>query len=223
LTSGGRDVTPIHFMVRQPDSELSERRGYHHGNLRESLVEAARRLIAERGPAGFTLSDAAKIAGVSPAAPYRHFKDRQALLREVARQGFEALGKRLGSAARAGGPDGFLAMGKAYLAFAREEPAFYAAMFNTGTAEGPKRPDDDPGFALLREAVGRHLGTTDPEQMREGAMLVFALTHGLASLSAPGSVAMPGGLPDVERTLDIGVAALLGGLPAVLAQRGGAR
>ncbi len=207
-------------MVRLPDSELAERRGYHHGNLRESLVEAARRLIAERGPAGFTLSDAAKLAGVSPAAPYRHFKDRQALLREVARQGFDALGQRLGAAARKGGGEGFIAMGKAYLAFAREEPAFYAAMFNTGTAEGPKPPSDDPGFAMLREAVGRHLGTSDPDQMREGAMLVFALTHGLASLAAPGSVAMPGGLPDPEGTLATGVMALLGGLPAALAARG---
>ncbi|MCA0319529.1 MAG: TetR/AcrR family transcriptional regulator [Proteobacteria bacterium] len=203
-------------MVKLPDSELAERRGYHHGNLRGSLVEAARRLIAERGPAGFTLSDAAKLAGVSPAAPYRHFKDRQALLREVARQGFEELGERLGAAARAGGEDGFLSMGRAYLAFAREEPAFYAAMFNTGSADGPARPDDDPGFALLREAVGRKLGTSNPETMRLAALLVFGLTHGLASLAAPGSVAMPEGLVDPERALEIGVEALLRGLGPAL-------
>ncbi|MBL8571909.1 MAG: helix-turn-helix transcriptional regulator [Phreatobacter sp.] len=207
-------------MVKLPDSELAERRGYHHGNLRGSLVEAARRLIAERGPAGFTLSDAAKLAGVSPAAPYRHFKDRQALLREVARQGFEELGGRLGAAARGGGEDGFLSMGRAYLAFAREEPAFYAAMFNTGSADGPARPDDDPGLALLREAVGRKLGTSDPETTRLAALLVFGLTHGLASLAAPGSVAMPEGLVDPERALEIGVEALLRGLMPALKDRG---
>jgi AcrR family transcriptional regulator len=220
LTCASCNVRAIYFMAKQPDSELAERRGYHHGNLKGSLVEAARRLIAERGPAGFTLSDAAKLAGVSPAAPYRHFKDRQALLREVARQGFGELGQRLGAAAGGGGADGFLAMGKAYLAFAREEPAFYAAMFNTGTAEGSARPDDDPGFAMLREAVGRKLGTTNPETMRLAALLVFGLTHGLASLAAPGSVALPGGMADPEKALEIGVEALLTGLRPALSARG---
>ena len=214
LTAGVIDVTNFNIMARQPDSALSERRGYHHGNLREVLLEAARRLIAERGPAGFTLSDAAKLAGVSPAAPYRHFKDRQALLKEIAVQGFQALGERLGAAARAGGPDGFLAMGRAYLAFAREEPAYYAAMFNTGHT-GDAGPKDDPGFTALAHAVGRAIGSDDPDRVKAAATLVFALTHGLASLSAPGSIAMPGGLPDPEHLLDIGVGALLSGLKAV--------
>ncbi|WP_296578662.1 TetR/AcrR family transcriptional regulator [Phreatobacter sp.] len=197
-------------MASLPDSELSERRGYHHGNLREALLEAARRLIAARGPAGFTLSDAAKLAGVSPAAPYRHFKDREALLKEIAVAGFEALGRRLRAAAEAGGPDGFVAMGRAYLAFAREEPAYYAAMFNTGHPGGGGS-GDDPGFAALQQAVGRSIGSDDPRRVKVAATLVFALTHGLASLSAPGSIAMPGGLDDPERMLDIGVHALLAG------------
>ena len=211
LTARIADVTNFNIMARQPDSALSERRGYHHGNLREVLLEAARRLIAERGPAGFTLSDAAKLAGVSPAAPYRHFKDRQALLKEVAIQGFQALGARLGAAANAGGPDGFLAMGRAYLAFAREEPAYYAAMFNTGHT-GEPGPADDPGFAALQQAVGRAMGSTDPQRIKTAATLVFALTHGLASLAAPGSLAMPGGMAAPEELLDLGVKALLSGL-----------
>ena len=64
------------------------RRGYHHGNLREALVRAALELIAEKGPAGFTFADAARWAGVSSAAPYRHYRDRDALLADVARRGF---------------------------------------------------------------------------------------------------------------------------------------
>ncbi|WP_439575649.1 TetR/AcrR family transcriptional regulator [Phreatobacter sp.] len=207
-----------------PDSRLAERRGYHHGNLRESLVEAARRLIAERGPAGFTLSDAAKLAGVSPAAPYRHFKDRQALLREVAQLGFQELGRRLGQSTRSAGPgpDGFMAMGRAYLDFAREEPAYYAAMFNTGLAgsdeaEGTAEKEADPGFALLEQAVGQFTGVSDPAQRRQGALIVYALTHGLASLAAPGSVAVPGTLGDAAEVLNIGVTALLRGLPSALA------
>src|SRR5262249_14831680 len=61
-----------------------ERRGYHHGNLREALLDAALTLIAEKGPAGFTIAEAARLAGVSPGAPYRHFRDAEALLAEVA-------------------------------------------------------------------------------------------------------------------------------------------
>jgi AcrR family transcriptional regulator len=211
LTPGREDVTDLHIMASEPDKTLAERRGYHHGNLREVLLEAARRLIAERGPAGFTLSDAAKLAGVSPAAPYRHFKDRQALLREVAMQGFAELGRRLGAASAAGGKDGFLAMGRAYLAFAREEPAYYAAMFNTGHP-GSTPSGDDPGFAALERAVGQYLGITDRAKVRSAALLVFALTHGLTSLTAPDSIAVPGGRVEPETLLEDGVTALLRGL-----------
>ena len=61
------------------------RRGYHHGNLREALIEAALTLIGEKGHAGFTFADAARLAGVSPAAPYRHYRDRDALMAKVPR------------------------------------------------------------------------------------------------------------------------------------------
>jgi AcrR family transcriptional regulator len=64
-------------------------RGYHHGNLKEALLRAALELIAEKGPAGFTFAEAARSAGVSPAAPYRHFRDRDELLANVALRGFE--------------------------------------------------------------------------------------------------------------------------------------
>ncbi len=71
------------------------RRGYHHGNLREALIRGALALIAEKGPAGFTIADAARSAGVSPAAPYRHFRDRDDLMADVARLGFEEFAARL--------------------------------------------------------------------------------------------------------------------------------
>ena len=75
-------------------------RGYHHGNLREALIRAALELIATKGTAGFTFAEAARFAGVSPAAPYRHFRDRDELMASVALRGFEqfeaALGARLG-------------------------------------------------------------------------------------------------------------------------------
>ena len=104
-----------------------ERRGYHHGNLREALIRAALSLIAEKGPAGFTFAEAARSAGVSPAAPYRHFRDRDDLMADVARQGFTRFEAMLARAWNDGRPDALTAfgqIGKAYLAFARTEPAY---------------------------------------------------------------------------------------------------
>ena len=65
------------------------KRGYHHGNLKQALVDAALQLIEQKGPTGFTLSEAAKEAGVTPAAVYRHFEGREDLIAEAARQGYE--------------------------------------------------------------------------------------------------------------------------------------
>src|ERR1700745_4056730 len=104
-------------------------RGYHHGNLREALIRAALELIAQKGPAGFTFAEAARWAGVSPAAPYRHFRDRDELMANVALRGFELFGVALEKAWSEGRPDplsAFENVGKAYLQFAREEPAYYS-------------------------------------------------------------------------------------------------
>ena len=110
-------------------------RGYHHGNLREALIEAALALIPESGPLGFTFAEAARQAGVSPAAPYRHFRDRDQLLADIAQQGFGHFETALTTAWNQGAPDpmtAFCNIGKAYLAFARTQPGYYAAMFEAG-------------------------------------------------------------------------------------------
>src|SRR5712692_2824061 len=143
------------------------RRGYHHGNLREALIRAALDLIAQKGPAGFTFADAARWAGVSSAAPYRHFRDRDALLADVARRGFELFEVRLGRAWDDGRPDPYRAFentGRAYLAFARDEPAYYSAMFEAGVAL-----DADTG---LRDAAGRAF-----EVLRRASELLCAHLH----------------------------------------------
>ena len=135
---------------RRGEDERDGRRGYHHGNLREALVRAALDLIAQKGPAGFTFADAARWAGVSSAAPYRHFRDREALLADVARRGFELFETALLRAWDDGKPDPYRAfenVGRAYLHFARNEPAYYSAMFEAGISL-----DVDAG---LRYAAGR--------------------------------------------------------------------
>ncbi len=168
-----------------------ERRGYHHGNLREALIAAAQELIADKGPAGFTIAEAARLAGVSPAAPYRHFRDAEALLAEVALRGFEQFAASLTAAWNGGRPDplrAFEAIGRAYLAFAREQPAYYAAMFEARVAFAA-HPDlltaGDRAFAILREAAER-LTATLPKDKRPPSLMmalhVWAMSHGIASL-----------------------------------------
>jgi AcrR family transcriptional regulator len=188
--------------------DLAARRGYHHGNLRESLLEAARRLTAERGPHGFTLAEAARLAGVSPSAPYRHFKDREALMAELCRRGFALFGARLAKAAQ--DPEaGFAAMGRAYLAFAREEPGYYGAMFDWRDPTPP--PDDTDGpFATLVAAITRLIPpAADPRRARLLALEVWALSHGLAGLERAGMPPPGSGAPPPEAILEDAVGRLL--------------
>ena len=171
------------------------RRAYHHGNLREALIQAALDLIAQKGPAGFTFAEAARSAGVSSAAPYRHFRDRDALLADVARRGFEEFAAALESAWNDGRPDPFTAfenIGRAYLAFAREEPAYYSAMFEAGVpmdADPELREVGERAFGVLRKAA-ETLSARLPKEKRPPAMMmslhIWALSHGIASLFARG-------------------------------------
>src|SRR5215831_3526480 len=133
-------------------------RGYHHGNLKEALLRAALDLMAKKGPAGFTFAEAARWAGVSAAAPYRHFRDRDELMANVALRGFELFGDALERAWNDGRPDlstAFENVGKAYLQFARTEPAYYSAMFESGVAIDSipgLRTAGERAFAVLRTA-----------------------------------------------------------------------
>ena len=175
--------------------EGGKRRGYHHGNLREALIEAALRLIREKGPGGFTFAEAARAAGVSPAAPYRHFRDRDELMADVARRGFEAFAAGLQAAWDQGRPAPRAALDRvcsAYLEFAAKQPAAYAAMFEAGLRinDHPQlRIAADDAFAVLREACDAVIGTF-PSGHRPPALMValhiWSLAHGIASLFARG-------------------------------------
>jgi AcrR family transcriptional regulator len=176
------------------EPEAPEKRGYHHGNLREALVAAGLRLIEEAGPQGFSFADAARAAGVSPAAPYRHFRSREELIAEIARRGFVLFAERL-EAARAGQRSplrAFEAVGRAYLAFARTNPGHYIAMFESGLPFA--------GNAELAAAAGRAMGVLTrtaeelfahlPPGRRPPASMVshhiWALSHGVVELFARG-------------------------------------
>jgi AcrR family transcriptional regulator len=174
------------------------RRSYHHGNLREALVDAALDLIADKGPAGFTFAEAARAAGVSPAAPYRHFRDRDALMADVARRGFERFEQQLGAAWDEGRPDlhtAFERLGKAYLVFARSEPAYFSAMFEAGLSMADHRELQQAGdraFSVLRgacEAIVAAMPAAGRPPALMMALHIWSLSHGIASLFARGDAA----------------------------------
>jgi AcrR family transcriptional regulator len=186
-----------------PGDGGSGRRGYHHGNLREALIDAALALIAAKGPAGFTVAEAARLAGVSPAAPYRHFRDAEALLAEVAVRGYDLFAERLAKAWNGGRPmpvRAFEDLGRAYLAFARDQPACYAAMFESHLAmetHPELQAAGDRAFAVLREAAEQVAATVPRERRPPSLMMalhIWSMAHGIASLfvrEGPGRRKLP--------------------------------
>jgi AcrR family transcriptional regulator len=196
-------------------------RGYHHGNLTEALVEAALDLIGRYGPAGFSFAEVTRSVGVSAAAPYRHFRDRNALMAEVARRGFDRFTARLDSAWNDGRPDpmtAFMQVGHAYLDFARAEPAYYAAMFEARLPSDMSRPlsqSADQAFAVLRRACETLIADM-PQDRRPPALMmslhVWALSHGIASLFGRGDEARRKVPMPPEELLEAGILVYLEGL-----------
>ena len=215
----GFHVKALH--MGSDDQHWHRPRSYHHGNLKEVLLEAARMLIEQYGPAGFSLTEAARLAGVSPAAPYRHFRDRDALLAEVARNGFDRFAARLDMAWNNGVPtplSAFENVGRAYLAFAREEPASYAVMFEAGLGvsdDDRLKASADRAFDVLQRAATALVRSLPAERrppVRLMSLHIWALSHGVADLYVeprPGVAKLP--LPP-EEILESAILVYLRGL-----------
>lgn len=172
------------------------KRGYHHGNLRQALVDAALELITIKGPTGFTLSEAAKQAGVTPAAVYRHFEGREDLIAEAALQGYAIFGDLMQFAYDNGQPSALAAFestGRAYLAFARKYPGHYIAMFESGISVN-RTPDLAAASQRARgvqEKAAADLSHHIPADKRPPASMfsahIWALSHGVVELFARNS------------------------------------
>jgi AcrR family transcriptional regulator len=181
-------------MSWRKDKDTGRERGYHHGNLREALLEAALDLIRQKGAAGFTFADAARMAGVSPAAPYRHFRDRDELLSSIAQRGFEQFEAALAQAWDDGRPDtvtAFERVGKAYLSFARDQPSYYSAMFESALPidiNAALMAASERAFAIIRAAAERLAALAPPGVPRPPALMmalhIWSMSHGVASLFA---------------------------------------
>src|SRR5262249_35811548 len=152
----------------------------------------------KKGAAGFTFAEAARWAGVSPAAPYRHFRDRDELLAAVAHRGMDAFEAALAKAWDQGRPEPFVAfdrVGQAYLQFARSESADYSALSEAGfplNATPELREAGDRAFPVRRNAT-EHVVATLPAENRPPVLMmalhIWALAHGIASLFGRGDAA----------------------------------
>ena len=199
------------------------KRGYHHGNLRQALVDAAFQLIEARGPTGFTLSEAAKQAGVTPAAVYRHFEGREDLIAEAALQGYAIFADLMEYAYTTGQPSAlasFEATGRAYLAFARKYPGHYVAMFESGIST-----NRSPELAMVAarangvlEKAAEELSQHIPPDKRPPAAMfsahIWAMSHGVVELFARGAAGSRSPFPP-EDLLETGIGIYLRGLGLV--------
>ena len=199
------------------------KRGYHHGNLRQALIDAALKLIELRGPMGFTLSEAAKQAGVTPAAVYRHFDGREDLIAEAARQGYEIFADLMDFAYQSGQPSAlkaFEATGRAYLAFARKHPGHYIAMFESGISVN-RTPElaavANRANGVLEKAaddLSQHIPADKRPPPAMFSAHIWALSHGVVELFARGSPGTQSPYPP-EDLLETGIGVYLRGLGLV--------
>lgn len=167
---------------------------YHHGNLREELLDRAQELVRSRGVAELSLREVARDAGVSHAAPRRHFPDRQALLDGLALRGFERLREELGDAALAKGRGGYEGrlkrIGLAYVTFAVRDAALLELMFASKKLDpdGPLHEAADAAFAVIMELIaeGQANGDLVAGDTQDVVTVLFPMLHGLASLAGSG-------------------------------------
>ncbi|MHA6689265.1 TetR/AcrR family transcriptional regulator [Devosia sp. A449] len=168
---------------------------YHHGDLRNALLEAALLILEREGEAGLGLRDLARAVGVSPAAPYRHFDSRAALLEALAVTGYQRFTRAMAEVSAANPPDLLAAMGKTYVLFALDNAALFRLMFSAQL-----RRDNRPGLRIAAEAAFatlRQVSGGDGRNGRMAALAAWARVHGLAVLLLDGQIAMQAG-EDIE-------------------------
>jgi len=168
-------------------------RAYHHGNLKPALIRAAIELIRKGGPQGFTLREAARRAGVSHNAPYRHFRHRDDLLAEVAAEGFERLTKSMNDAAARGATpvERFLLSGSGYVQFALRYSEHFTVMFDRPEVlkrSGRCAEASERAFATLLGFVRncQDAGNLPAGDAKPYALMAWSLVHGVSKLAISG-------------------------------------
>ncbi len=164
-------------------------RRYHHGDLSRALVSAGRRILEREGPDALSLRAVAREAGVSPAAPYHHFKDKSELLEAVAHEGWEELGEAV-KEARKRASDAHVALGEigvAYVSFARQHPALYRIMYRMA-CDREAMPDgaktQDSGWTQVESAIiEAGVNPSDERAMMLTQIAAWCTAHGVAEMA----------------------------------------
>lgn len=189
--------------------ETKKKQAYHHGDLRAQLIEATRALVEEKGPDHFSVSEACRRAGVSTAAPYKHFKDKTEMLREVAMAGMirqsEMMVEKVaphpeGSRAR------IVALGRVYIDFATAEPGVFRLMFawaDDSEEDGDLLALGDAKFEFVQMEVAKCRGSAVIEdEDRQKAFMLWSFVHGISFLSIDGKLAKDKVPVDLDVILD---------------------
>ncbi len=167
-------------------SITGENRPYHHGDLRRALIMAAERVLERDGPQALSLRAVAREAGVSPAAPYHHFKDKGDLMLAIAGAGFESLSDAMRAAVEADADKKLTTIGVAYVKFARDNPALYRVMYDSSRNEDSmpdKAHDADSGFSMVEEAMIRAgIDPTDDLDLKLWCISAWCSAHGVAEM-----------------------------------------
>ena len=182
---------------------MSKRGRYHHGSLREALMEAALRLVKEKGLRGFSLREASREAGVAASAPYRHFSDRGALMTAIAEESVLMLMERTNKAMELVTEENALrqyqAMGVAYVKFAAEEPTRFLVMSDTEFADSSRsellKQYEEQGEETIRRALSKAKEEESASALMNQEMIQLAataMTYGLAKMFADGHFARAG-------------------------------
>jgi len=203
----------------KPDLEaVCGKAGYHHGGLREALIAAALQLVVEKGAENFSLADACRLAGVSTAAPYRHFRDREELMAEVTARAFDAMSANNMRAVQAHGEgtlEAIVAMGQAYLRFAVTQQSLFRLMFG----QDPSLAEDENCVEKGRSCFGNLITQITKYCKANGieedanaiAVKMWTFVHGASALLIDGKYALIA--PGVEIDEMIGTT-----VPLLLAQ-----
>jgi len=172
------------------ESQAPEARPYHHGDLRRALIDAARRVLEAEGPSALSLRAVAREAGVSPAAPYHHFRDKGELLEAVAHEGWDLLDQALAKAkAEAPSPGEALnGLGVAYVCFARENPALYRVMYDTARDRedlpDQMKDEEDSAYCKVRDTmIEAGADPADTLDIELATTAAWCSAHGLAEMA----------------------------------------